>query len=140
LLDLNVKVGEFAIVSDPSGDFCVSILSTASQQNTPFIAGTLAFSPTSNCSSCPVYRTYTANSCDGTEQNITILDLASAAQLSIGTVVSTTISATCYVIIGYAGIVANLFTLPTLTNFVNTSFGNCQECNDSFNTNGGDVS
>jgi hypothetical protein len=140
LLDLNVKVGEFAVVSDPSGDFCVSILSTASEQNTTFVAGTLAFSPTSNCSSCPVYRTYTANSCDGTQQNITILDLTTAPQLSIGTVVSTTISTTCYVIIGYSGIVANLFTLPTLTNFVSTSFGNCQECNDSFNTNEQDVS
>jgi hypothetical protein len=137
LLDLNVKVGEFAVVSDPSGDFCVSILSTASEQNTTFVAGTLAFSPTSNCSSCPVYRTYTANSCDGTQQNITILDLASATQLSIGTVVSTTISTTCYVIIGYTGIVANLFTSPTLTNFVSTSFGNCQECIDAFNTSGG---
>ena len=140
LLDLNVKVGEFAVVSDPSGDFCVSILSTASEQNTTFVAGTLAFSPISNCSSCPVYRTYTANSCDGTQQNITILDLTTAPQLSIGTVVSTTISTTCYFITGYSGIVTNLFTVPTLTNFVNTSFGNCQDCNNSFNTNEQDVS
>jgi hypothetical protein len=140
LLDLNVKVGEFAVVSDSSGDFCVSILSTASQQNTPFVASTLAFSPISNCSSCPVYRTYTANSCDGTQQNITILDLTTAPQLSIGTVVSTTISATCYFITGYSGIVTNLFTVPSLTNFVNTSFGNCQDCNDSFSTNGGEPS
>ena len=137
LLDLNVKVGEFAVVSDPSGDFCVSILSTASEQNTPFVAGTLAFSPTSNCSSCPVYRTYTANSCDGTQQNITILDLASAAQLSIGTVVSVGISTTCYIITGYAGVIANLFASPILTNFVTASFDGCQSCIDAFNTSGG---
>jgi hypothetical protein len=137
LLDLNVKVGDFAIVSDPSGDFCVSILSTTSQQNTSFIAGTLAFSPTSNCSSCPVYRTYTANSCDGTQQNITILDLASATQLSIGTVVSVGISTTCYVITGYVGLIANLFTSPTLSNFVTASFDGCQSCIDAFNTSGG---
>jgi hypothetical protein len=137
LLDLNVKVGEFAIVSDPSGDFCVSILSTASQQNTPYIASTLAFSPISNCSSCPVYRTYTANSCDGTQQNITILDLASATQLPIGTVVSVGISTTCYVITSYVGLIANTFASPIISNFVTASFDGCQSCIDAFNTSGG---
>jgi hypothetical protein len=137
LLDLNVKVGEFAIVSDPSGDFCVSILSTASQQNTPYVASTLAFSPISNCSSCPVYRTYTANSCDGTQQNITILDLASAPQLPIGTVVSVGISTTCYVITSYVGLIANTFASPIISNFVTASFDGCQACIDAFNTSGG---
>jgi hypothetical protein len=137
LLDLNIKVGEFAYVSDPSGDFCISITSTATEQNTPFIAGTLAFSPISNCSSCPVYRTYTANSCDGTQQNITILDLAIATQLSIGTVVSISNNTTCYIITSYVGLVANLFASPTLSNFVTVSYEGCQACIDAFNTTGG---
>jgi len=134
---LNIKVGEFAYVSDPLGDFCVSITSTTTEQNTPFIAGTLAFSPISNCSSCPVYRTYTANSCDGTQQNITILDLASATQLSVGTVVSISNNTTCYIITSYVGLVANLFASPTLSNFVTVSYEGCQACIDAFNTTGG---
>jgi hypothetical protein len=137
LIDFNVKVGEFAYVSDPTGDFCISVLSTATQQNTPYIAGSLAFSPISNCASCPVYRTYTANSCDGTQQNITILDLASATQLSVGTVVSISNNTTCYIITSYVGLVANLFTSPTLSNFVTVSYEGCQACIDAFNTSGG---
>jgi hypothetical protein len=138
-LDLNVKVGDFAYVTNPSGDFCISILSTASQQNTSYIAGSLAFSPISNCSSCPVYRTYTANSCDGTQQNITILDLSTATQLAIGTIVSVGNNSTCYVITGYSGLLANLFTSPSFSNFVTSSFGDCATCISSFTTGGGDT-
>ena len=137
LLDLNVKAGDFAYVSDPSGDFCVSIVSLTTQQNTNYIAGSLAFSPISNCSSCPVYRTYVANTCDGTQQNITILDLASAPQLAIGTIVSIGINTTCYVITEYNGLIANLFTSPSLGNFVSTSFTDCPTCIESFNISGG---
>jgi hypothetical protein len=137
LLDLNVNVGDFAYVPDPSGDFCILILSTASQQDTSYIAGSLAFSPISNCSSCPVYRTYVANSCDGTEQNITILDFASSEQLSVGTTVSVGNSTTCYVITEYLGILANLFASTSFSNFVTASFEDCQSCIDSFNISGG---
>jgi len=136
-LDLNVKVGEFAVVADPTGDFCISVVSSTTQQNTNFIASSLAFSPISNCSSCPVYRTYVANTCDGTQQNITILDLASAPQLAIGTIVSVGNSTTCYVITAYNGILTNLFTSPSFSNFVAVSYTDCQSCIDSFNTSGG---
>lgn len=139
LLDLNVKVGDFAYVSDPSGDFCISIVSQTTQQNTNYIAGSLAFSPISNCSSCPVYRTYTANTCDGTQQNITILDLATAPQLAIGTIVSVGNNTTCYIITGYSGLIANLFTSPSLGNFVSSSFVDCPTCISSFTTGGGDT-
>ena len=138
-LDLNVKVGDFAVVSDPAGDFCVSIVSSTTQQNTNYIAGSLAFSPISNCASCPVYRTYIANTCDGTQQNITILDLASAPQLPIGTIVSVGISTTCYVITGYNGILTNLFTSPSFTNFVSSTFVDCPTCISSFTTGGGET-
>lgn len=138
-LDLNIKVGDYAYVSDPSGDFCILILSTASQQNTTYIAGSLAFTPISNCSSCPVYRTYTANSCDGTEQNITIYDLATAPQLAIGTVVSIIPNTVCYIITAYNGLIANVWASPTLSNFVSSTFVDCPTCIGSFNTTGGDT-
>ena len=137
-LDLNIKVGDFATVSDPSGDFCVAIRSVASQQNTPYIAGSLAFTPISSCSQCPVYRTYTANSCDGTEQNIIIYDLASASQLPLGSVVSILPSTTCYIITGYSGLLANVWASPTLSNFISSSHVDCPTCIASFNTGGGD--
>lgn len=138
LLDFNIKVGDFAIVSDPAGDFCVSIKSVTTQQITPFIASSLAFTPISSCSSCPVYRTYTANSCDGTEQNITLYGLSTSPQLSIGTVVSIVPNTTCYVITGYSGLLQNVWASPTLSNFISSTFTDCPTCIASFNTSGGD--
>jgi len=138
-LDLNVQVGGFAYVADPAGDYCITINSSTTQQNTTIVAGSLAFSPISNCTACPVYRTYVANSCDGTQQNITILDLQTAPQLAIGTIVSVGNSTTCYVITSYSGLIANLFTSPSFSNFISSTFADCPTCITSFTTGGGDT-
>ncbi len=136
LLDLNLKVGQYSYVSDPAGDFCILVSSETSAQNTPYTAASL-ITPVSSCPSCPVYRTYLANSCDGVEQNITILDNASATQLSVGTVVSIGVNTTCYIITSYVGLLADIWASPSISNFVSSSFVDCPTCISSL-TSGGD--
>jgi hypothetical protein len=128
-IDNNVRVGDIVTVSDPTGDFCCTIVSVASSQNTNYIVYR-PISTISSCSTCPTYKTYLANACDGTEQNVTILDLSSSPTLTVGAVVSTTNTSNCYTIISYNGIVTDLYASNSFTNFVSQTFpvGDCQTC------------
>jgi hypothetical protein len=131
--DSNPKVGEVAIASDGTSDFCLTITSKLSQQNTNIVAAKPIVPIT--CTTCPIYKKYTANSCDNTEQNVTIYAPATSTTLVLGTVVSTTLNAICYRIISYDGLVTDQFTTLGLTRFVETVFTTCDNCADSFNTN-----
>jgi hypothetical protein len=131
--DSNPKVGEVAIGNDGTSDFCITITSKLSQQNTNIIVGK-PIAPIT-CTTCPIYKKYTANSCDNTEQNVTIYAPSTSTTLTVGTVVSTTLNAICYKIISYDGLVTDQFTTLGLTGFVETVFPTCEDCEDSFNTN-----
>jgi hypothetical protein len=130
-LDFNPVVGEVVIGNDGTSDFCMTIVSSVGAQTTNIIVAKPLVS--TSCLTCPVYKKYTANACDGSEQNVTIYALASSTTLSTGTVVSTSVNAVCYTIISYDGLVADQFTLPSITKFVQDTFLNCTTCNDSFN-------
>jgi hypothetical protein len=134
-IDFNVTIGTIVTVSDPTGDFCCTIDSITSSQNTNYIV----FKPLSQivrCGECPTYKTYIANACDGTEQNITILDLNSTTTLAIGTVVTTNVNTTCYTIISYSGIITDSW-VNTNTKFIAQSFVDCPTCISSFDSGSG---
>jgi hypothetical protein len=131
LWDINPQVGDFVLGNDGTVDFCMSITSSLSTQTTNItVAKTLT---PITCLTCPVYKKYTANACDGSEQNVTIYALSTSPTLAIGTVVSTGINIICYTIISYDGLVADQFTVPSITKFVQDTFSTCTTCNDSFN-------
>jgi len=129
-IDNNVIIGEIVTVSDPTGDFCCTIDSVASAQNTNYTVFR-PITPIVRCGECPTYKTYIANACDGTEQNVTILDLSSSTTLPIGTVVSTNVNTTCYTIISYNGILTDSWA-NTYTKFVAQSFADCPTCIATF--------
>jgi hypothetical protein len=131
LWDINPQVGDFVLGNDGTVDFCMSITSALSTQTTN-ITVAKPLTPVT-CLTCPVYKKYTANACDGSEQNVTIYALSTSPTLAIGTVVSTGLNTTCYTIISYDGLVIDQFTLPSITKFVQDTFSTCTTCNDSFN-------
>lgn len=133
LYDSNPKVDDVVIGNDGTSDFCLTITSEITQQNTNILVFKTLIPST--CTTCPVYKKYTANSCDNTEQNITIYAPSTSTTLAVGTVVSTTINAVCYRIISYDGLLADQFTTGGLTRFVETVFTSCVDCVDSFITN-----
>ena len=125
--DLNVKIGDIVTVSDPTGDFCCTITNTTTAQNTNYdVAKPINVIP--NCSSCPTYKTYLANACDGTEQNVTILAPNNSVTLSIGTIIKTNVNVNCYTIIGYSGVIADVWANPQFTRFVDQTFTDCPTC------------
>ena len=134
-IDFNVVIGTIVTVSDPTGDFCCTIDSVAQSQNTNYLVYK-PLSSISNCGTCPTYKTYIANACDGTEQNITILDLNSTTTLAIGTVVTTNVNTTCYTIISYSGIITDSW-VNTNTKFIAQSFVDCPTCISSFDSGSG---
>jgi hypothetical protein len=134
-IDFNVVIGTIVTVSDPTGDFCCTIDSITKSQNTNYIVYK-PISSISNCGTCPTYKTYIANACDGTEQNITILDLNSTTTLAIGTVVTTNVNTTCYTIISYSGIITDSW-VNTNTKFIAQSFVDCPTCISSFDSGSG---
>jgi hypothetical protein len=136
LLDFNVIIGDIVTVSDPTGDFCCTINSETTSQNTNYTVSK-PISPITNCGTCPTYKTYVANACDGTEQNITILDLNSSATLPIGTVVSTNVNTTCYTIISYNGVITDNWVSLGFTKFISQSFSDCPTCFEAFSSSGG---
>jgi hypothetical protein len=131
LWDINPQVGDFVLGNDGTVDFCMSITSALSTQTTN-ITVAKPLTPVT-CLTCPVYKKYTANACDGSEQNVTIYALSTSPTLAVGAVVSTGLNITCYTIISYDGLVADQFTLPSITKFVQDTFLSCTTCNDSFN-------
>jgi hypothetical protein len=128
--DLNVKIGDIVTVSDPTGDFCCTITNTTTAQNTNYdVAKPINVIP--NCSSCPTYKTYLANACDGTEQNVTILALNNSVTLPIGTIIKTNVNVNCYTIIEYSGVIADVWVNPQFTRFVDQTFTDCPTCLNS---------
>ena len=126
-LNLNVGIGDIVTVSDPSGDFCCTITNTATAQNTNYVVAK-PINVISNCSVCPTYKTYLANACDGTEQNVTILASSNSVTLPIGTVIKTNVGVNCYTIIGYSGVIADFWANPQFTKFVDQTFSDCPTC------------
>jgi hypothetical protein len=138
-LDFNVKLGDVAIGNDGTDDFCVTINSELGVQNTNYIVSKpLGFNGTS-CATCPVYKTYNANACDGSEQNVTLYYLANASSFEAngGNIVSVSTTSTCYTILSYTGMVANYYITPSNAKFIIQGYADCQVCADAYYAGGG---
>ena len=137
-IDFNVVIGTIVTVSDPTGDFCCTIDSVAQSQNTNYLVYK-PITPIVSCGECPTYRKYTANACDGSEQNVTIYTPTSVAPFAFagsngGNIVSVTTSSTCYNIVNYDGIVTDYYISPNTTKFVVQGYVDCQTCFDASNS------
>ena len=136
-LTLTPTVGQTHSVSVPNGDdYCVILSSVTTSVANPKLIGTPAWS-TYTCSTCPIYKTYYVNACDGSAQNVLIYAPSNSVTLSVGTAVSVDISTTCYTIISYEGIQTEVYLLPGITPQLSQSFVTCQECFDAFASQGG---
>jgi hypothetical protein len=136
-LDFNVKVGEIAIGNDGTDDFCITINSevgvqTASYEVTKPFGGNVT-----SCTTCPIYKTYNAKSCDS-EEIVTLYALVGSSSFEAnGNIVSVSTTNTCYTILSYTGLVANYYITPSTAKFITQGFADCSVCADSYNTFGG---
>lgn len=131
-LNGNVKllptVGQICGVYDPEGDdFCVTLESQVSNVTTNYEIITPAWQQY-DCTNCPSYKTYIANSCDGNVTGVTVFDNVLSNTMSANTVISTFVDKQCYEIVSYEGI--KIAYGVTLSNslLVSQKFDNCEIC------------
>jgi hypothetical protein len=130
-LNLTPYVGQTHSISVPNGDdFCVTLTSITTSAPNSYSIATPAWS-NYTCSTCPIYKTYYVNACDGSAQNVLIYAPSNSATLSVGTAVTVDINATCYTIVSYEGIQTEANLLPGITPQFSQSFATCQECADT---------
>ena len=128
---LTPVVGQTHSISVPNGDdYCVTLNSTTTSVSNPAIIATPAWA-NYTCSTCPIYKTYYANACDGSAQNVLIYAPANSTTLTVGTAVTVDINSTCYTIISYEGIQTEIYLVPGITPQLSQSFITCQECFDT---------
>ena len=132
-LDLNVQVGEIAVGNDGTNDFCVTINSELGVQNTNYIVSKTIGTNISSCFVCPTYRTYLANACNGSEQNVTIYQPTSAPsfQANGGNYVSVTTTSTCYNVVSEGPIIVDYYISSNTAKFVIQGYADCQPCIDA---------
>lgn len=144
--DLNIpltpSVGQTHVVSDTSGNmFCVTLTSIVPSGPETFLVQTPAWS-SFNCSTCPIYKTYYVNACDGTEQNVLVYAPVNSTTLTVGQVIGVTTNNQCYSVISYEGLMINSYFIPGSTPEVSVTFTDCQTCininNQSDFSGGGD--
>jgi hypothetical protein len=112
--------------SQGGDEFCAVLDSIVSSQASTLFVGTPAYAGFSFCS-CPLYRVYTANSCDGLNAGTAIFDLISNPIIPNGKVVGTDIK--CYTIENYVGIKNVYPFIPGTSPLINTiPFDTCPEC------------
>ena len=133
VVKLNYVVGETHSVSVPNGDdFCVTLTSVTTAVPNPYTIGTPSWGGPYTCSTCPIYKTYYVNACDGTSQNVLIYAPVTSTTLSTGDVITVDINTTCYTVVSYEGIQTEIYIIPGITPQLAQSFTSCQECFDSF--------
>lgn len=131
-LKLLPNIGDVCGVKNPSGDdFCITItgISSSSFTNYEIITPAWEFY---NCDTCPIYKTYTANSCDLTVTGLTVYDLSANTTLSSGNTVSINSDEVCYQIISYDGIVVEYNAVESGVPFIKTTYDSCDNCLNSY--------
>jgi hypothetical protein len=137
LITLTPFVGQTHGVINPSGDdFCVTLDSLTTPQPISYILGTAAYT-TYTCATCPLYKIYYANSCDGFEQNVLVYASSTSTTLLPGQVVTVDTNSTCYSIVSYEGIVIEQNVIQGITPQINSNYNDCSECAAFFNGLGG---
>jgi hypothetical protein len=131
-INTNVKVlptiGQIVGVRNPNGDdFCVTIKSKID-----FVEGALQISTPAwkdyTCDNCPIYKVYTANSCDGTETNVKLYQNYKLNTLPTYTSVRVDINYDCYSIISYDGIFCEYNFKSGETPEIIQIFSSCEAC------------
>jgi hypothetical protein len=89
--------------------------------------GTAAYT-SYTCPTCPIYKTYYANACDGSIQNILIYASSTSTTLIAGQGVTIDTSSICYTIVSYEGIVIEQNVIAGITPQIQTSYADCPEC------------
>ena len=122
-------------IKNPSGDdFCVTLNSVISEVDTDYEIATPAWE-TYDCDTCPIYKTYIGDSCDGSVIGLKIYAPATSTTLSATTSVSLVTNNTCYVITSYEGIEVEYNYESGVTPTVWQTFLNCNNCLiDYYNT------
>jgi hypothetical protein len=138
-LDFNVKLGDIAIGNDGTDDFCVTINSELGVQNTNYIVSKPIGFDVTSCTTCPVYKAYYANACDGSEQNVTLYYLTSESPFEAngGNIVSVSTTSTCYTVVSYIGLVSNPYISSNNAKFIIQGYADCQVCADAYYAGGG---
>jgi len=131
-ITLTPFVGQTHSVAVPGGnDFCVTLTSTSSAVPNSYFIATPAWSEY-NCVTCPIYKTYYVNACDGSAQNVLVYASPNSQTLTPGSVISVDTSTTCYSVVSYEGIKTEAYVLPGITPQLSQSFVTCQDCFDTF--------
>jgi hypothetical protein len=132
VVKLNYVVGETHSVSVPNGDdFCVTLTSVTTAVPNPYTIGTPSWGGPYTCSTCPIYKTYYVNACDGTSQNVLVYAPVTSTTLSTGDVITVDINTTCYTVVSYEGIQTEIYIIPGITPQLAQSFTSCGQCYDS---------
>jgi len=133
VVKLDYRVGETHSISVPNGDdFCVTLTSVTTAVPNPYTIETPPWAGPYTCSTCPIYKTYYVNACDGSAQNVLVYASPNSQTLTPGSVISVDTSTTCYSVVSYEGIKTEANVLPGITPQLSQSFVTCQECFDAF--------
>jgi len=136
-LNFGITTGEFCVtpqvgmtvgVYDSQGgdDICVVLDSIVSSQPSTLFVATPAYAGFTFCS-CPLYRVYKGNSCDGLSVDVAVYDLVSKPIIPNSKVVGTDIG--CYTITEYVGIKNVYPFLPGISALVNADpVNDCPTC------------
>jgi len=131
-LTLTPYVGQTHSVAVPGGDdFCVTLTSSSSSVSNSYYIATPGWSQYT-CTTCPIYKTYYVNACDGSAQNVLVYAPSGSQTLTPGSVISVDVNSTCYSVVSYEGIKTESLVLPGITPQLAQSFVTCQECFDTF--------
>lgn len=127
-LKLMPNLGDVCGIRNPSGnDFCVTITGQSQNTTTNYEIVTPAWQYY-DCDTCPVYKTYTVDSCDLSVTGLTVYDLSANTTLSSGDTITITSDELCYQIISYDGVVVEYNALDSEAPFVQSSFNSCNDC------------
>jgi hypothetical protein len=118
-------------VINPSGDdFCVTLTSVTTAQPQAYVIGTAAYT-SYTCLTCPIYKVYYANACDGSVQNILIYASSTSTTLNVGQAVTIDTSSICYTIVSYEGVLIEQNVIQGITPQIQTNYVDCPECINS---------
>jgi len=127
-LKLLPTTGQIVGVKNPTGDdFCVTLVSETTSQTTNYEIVTPAWE-NYNCTTCPLYKEYTADACDGSVTGVTLYSLSSSTTLEVGNSVRINNDDLCYEITSYNGLVVEYNAINAESNFIINAYTDCESC------------
>jgi hypothetical protein len=127
-LKLLPTVGQIVGVRNTNGDdFCVTLKSVSSFVDGAYQIITPAWNDYT-CTTCPLYKSYVVDACDGSVSGLTVYTSSSNTTLPIYTSVRLNIDNTCYIIKSYEGISCEYNYNEIITTTITQSFSSCDSC------------